>query len=228
MTPYHNISAIVTLVAKDLKAEFRLRRAWPAMLLLGLNMVLLMEVQIELPAQDKQRVVCSMLWLNVFCAGTMALERSIADEREEGCWLALMLYPIPPTVVYFAKMLSNFVSLLLLECLLILAFVIFSDVPLLDHPLQMLLVVTLANVGFVASGVPVSSASAGVSQRAHLLLLMQLPLVTPVILGAAEATRLLVFGDIGEHFWRWIQLLAAFAFLFTIIGTFVFGFVFED
>jgi heme exporter protein B len=228
MTPGHAAKATFWLILKDLAVEFRLRRAWPAMLFLGIVLVICLVLQIDLPGTQRQQVVCGMLWVAVFFAGTLALERSFAGEREEGCWRTLMAYPLSPTSVLVAKMAVNFMALALLECVLVPAFVVFADVPLLARPLPLLVVAALANLGFVAVGVLVSAATAGLSHRSSLLTLLQLPLMTPVILAAAEATRLLSADGLDETEWRWIKLLAAFAVLFVTLGLLVFEFVAEE
>jgi heme exporter protein B len=228
MPTSHAIRAFLWLVAKDLVTEFRVRRAWPAMLLLGLVLVLLVEIQTDLPTWEKHQVVSGLLWLNVVFAGTLALDRSFASEREEGCWRVLLLYPLPPSVLFLAKMAVSFLALVLLECILIPAFVVFSNTPLLARPLPLLLIACLGNLGIASVGALVSGLTTAFSQRGSLLALLLLPLMTPVILGAAEATRLLVMGDLGERWDCWIQLLAAFAVLFTILGILVFPFALED
>ena len=228
MPASHSLRAFWSLVIKDLVGEIRARRAWPAMLLLGLVLVLLLEMQIDLSGEQKNAVICGLFWLDVFFAGTLALERSFAAEREEGCWRALFLYPISPTLVFLAKMAVNFVALLLLEAVLIPAFTVFSGVPLLEQPLPLGLVVVLGNLGFVAVGVLSSALTSHSSHKGGLLALVLLPLVTPVLLGAAEATRLAMLGDLGEQWWGWIQLLAAFSVLFTSLGLLVFHFAIED
>lgn len=228
MTTPHALRAFWSLVVKDLVGEFRGRRVWPAMLLLGLVLVLLLEMQIDLSGEQKNAVICGLLWLDVFFAGILALERSFAAEREEGCWRSLFLYPVSPTIVFGAKMAVNLVALLLLEAVLIPAFTVFSGVPLLDRPLPLGLIVVLGNVGFVAVGVLASALTSHSSHRGGLLALVLLPLVTPVLLGAAEATRLALLGDLSEQWWGWIQLLGAFALLFTSLGMLVFHLAIED
>lgn len=227
MTPGHSLKALAWLVAKDLKGELRVRRAWPGMVLFGMVLVFFLELQLDLPTHEKQQVISGLLWLNVFFAGSLALERSFSSEREEGCWRTLLLYPQSPTIVYVAKMAVNLIALVLLECLLIPAFVVFSNVPLLDHPIPLILVALLGNLGFVAVGVLVTAATAGLSQRGSLLSLLQLPLLTPVILGTAEATRLLVIGNLDGQWWHWVQLLAAFAIIFVTLGILIFEFILE-
>lgn len=224
----HALKSFAWIVLKDLAEEVRGRRAWPAMLLLGLVLVLLLGVQTDLPETQKLQVVSGSLWLAIFFAGTLALECSFVAEREEGCWQTLLLYPVSPGVIFLAKVTINCVALLFLECVLIPVFAVASDTPFLRYPLSLAMVASLGNLGFAAVGVIVSALTAGLSHRGSLLALLLLPLATPVLLAAAEATRLLVLDDVGEQWWRWVQMLVAFIVLFTTLGLLVFEFAIED
>jgi heme exporter protein B len=224
----HAFRAFRVLVIKDLVEELRARRAWPYMLLLGLILVLLVELQLDVPPVEKEHVVCVLLWLDIFFAGTLALDRSFASEREEDCWRTLRLYPLPPPVIFLAKLTVNLFALLLLESILIPAFVIFSNVPLLDRPLLLALVALLANLGFAAVGVLVSALTITLSHRNGLLALLVFPMMTPVLLAAAAATHLLMAPELAGKTWHWIHLLAAFSLMFTTLGLVTFEFTIED
>jgi heme exporter protein B len=215
------------LVHKDLLREVRAPRIWPTMLLLGLVLWLVIEMQLELPRDQKQSVAGGFLWLANFFAGTVALERSFCSEREEGCWQALLLYPVTPGTIFLAKLTVNFLILTALEGVLVPAFVLFSDVPLLQQPWQFLATMFVGNLGFVAAGTLIGALTSGLSQRGGLLVLLLLPLVLPVLIGAAQATRALISADASE--WsRWMQLLSCFSVLFVSLGTILFEFVIED
>ena len=73
-----------------------------------------------------------------------------------------------------------------------------------------------------------SALAGGLRQGTNLLPLLVLPLVIPVVLAAAEATRLTVAGDFSAPWQNWIQLLAAFAAIFTAAGAVLFDFAIED
>jgi len=216
------------LVLRELLVELRVRRAWAAMLVLGLVLVLLVEMQLDLPAAQKQRVVSILLWLDVFFAGILALDRSFTSECEEGCWRALLLYPVAPTIVFSAKVAVMVLALSLLECALLPALAVFSNMPLLERPLSVALLAALANVGFASIAVVAGAVSASLPHKGSLLALLILPLTAPVLLGASEATRLLMLGEWNNIGWRWLQFLAAIAVLFTTLGTLVFAFVVEE
>ena len=216
------------LVSKDLVSEYRSRCVWPVMLLLGVVVALMFSVQMDLPADQQRRMAGSLLWLAIFFAGTLALDRSFAAEREEGCWEGLLLYPVSRSTIYLAKLTVNVLALAALQCVLIPVFVVLSDVPLLAHPWQMVLVAFLGNVGISAVGTLLSALATGIRHSAYLLPLLVLPTVIPVVLAAAEATRLTVEGHFDLEWWRWIQLLGAFAIVFVSVGIALFDFAVED
>ena len=222
------IKSLGWLVHKDLMRELRAHSIWPGMLLLGLVLVLLLATQIDLPMEQRGRVVGGLLWLAIFFAGTLAVERSFANERDEGCWQTLTLYPVAPSILFLAKMAVNVASLVILEIVLIPAFIVMTDVPLLARPGAIALVALLGNIGFAAVGTLVGAMTSDLRNRSGLVALLLLPLLMPVILGSAEATSLMLAGEIDQQWWQWIQLLAVFATVFTVIGALAFEFVMED
>jgi heme exporter protein B len=164
---------------------------------------------------------------NIF-AGTVLVERSIASEQEEGCWDALRVYPVSPTAVYLGKTLLNFILLCGLTAVITPLFLLFSGVSLLHSAGHFVLVAALANLGVASLGTLVGSVAIGLRRKGGLVALIQLPLAVPVLLAAGDATRRLAEGDLGRDFWRWAQLLAAFAAMFLTLGVLVFEFLVEE
>ncbi len=216
------------IIHKDLVSECRARRMWPAMLLQGIVVAFVFSVQMNLLPDQRRAMVGSLLWLAIFFAGMLAVDRSFASEREEGCWEGLLLYPVSPAAVYLAKLAVNVVALAALQGVLIPLFVFLSDVPLLAHPWAMLLVALLGNLGIAAIGTLLSALGAGVRQSSNLVVLLVLPMAIPVVLAAAEATRLLTHETVAAEWWRWAQLLGAFAVIFITAGIVLFDYVIED
>jgi heme exporter protein B len=229
MTPFAAYMRNVRcLVRKDLRREWRARMTWPAVVLLGFLVVLTLELQSDFPAEIKHQFVGSLLWLAVFFAGALGLEQSFADEKDNGCWDALRMYPTSPGAIYAAKLLFNFAMLMGVAAVLIPLLAALADAPLLERPPTMLMVAVLANLGLAAIGTLIGGLINGVRRRGNLLVLLLLPLTLPVLLGAGEATRLMIAGDLGAEFWRWIQLLAAFVVMFVTASVLIFDFVMED
>ena len=201
---------------------------WPSVLLFGFVVVAVLSVQMDGPAATHPRIASGMLWLAVFFAGTLSMEHSFAGEREDGCWDALRLYPVAPSIIFIAKLLFNFIVLSGLTVILIPLFAVLCNAPLLSHPGAMLAVTFLANLGLAAAGTLIAALTIGPRKRSHLTALLLLPLVLPVLLGAGDATRLLMAGELDEYFWRWLQLLAAFTVIFITVGVLACDFILED
>lgn len=215
------------LIHKDLVLEYRTRQAWPAMLLLGIIVAVVFNLQMELLPEQRPAAAGALLWLATLFAGLVAIERTCAAEQD-GCWEGLVLYPLPPSLIYLAKLTVNFIALLALLCVLVPLFVALADVPLLRHAWAMLLVAVLGSLGMAAVGTLVSAVTHGLRQRAAVLSLLMLPLLLPLVLAAAEATQLVAEGDLGNEWWRWVQFLGAFAIVFTTLGLVLFGFLLEE
>jgi len=198
------------------------------MLLLGAVVALIFSIQMDLLPDQKQRIVGGLLWLSVFLAGATVFDRSFAAEREDGCWDGMKLLPVSPGTVYLAKLAVNILAVAALECLLVPMFFVLSDLPLLGHAHQMALIAALASPGLAAVGTLVSALAAGCGKSGSLLVLVVLPLVIPVLLAAAECTRLLVENRIDDQWWRWLQLLGAFAVVFVTAGTLLFEYAIEE
>jgi heme exporter protein B len=222
------VASIWWLVHKDLTRELRARSVWPGMLLLGLVLVFLLVTQIDLLTEQTEYALGGLLWLVIFFAGTLALERSFANECDDGCWQTLTLYPVAPSVLFLGKMAVNFASLVILEIVLVPTFIVMTDVPLLARPGAFALVALLGNVGFAAVGTLISAITIELRNRGGLVALLLLPLMLPVVFGSAETTRLMLAGEIDAQWWRWIHLLAVFAIVFTVVGALIFEFVVEE
>jgi heme exporter protein B len=216
------------MIEKDLRSEWRARRAWPSMLLFGIVVAVVFGVQIDPLPQCRPQIAGSLLWLATFFAGMLAIDRSFAAEREEACGQSLQLYPISSARIYFAKLAVNVIAVGVLQAVLIPLFVILCDAPLTAHPWAMLLVAAMGNIGIAAVGTLLSALTSASKRSGSMLALVALPLAVPVLLAAAKATQCLGEERIGAECWRWVQLLTVFSVVFATAGAMLFDFVTED
>jgi heme exporter protein B len=223
-----SIRCLWWLIHKDLVREFRSQQAWPRGLLLGLVLVLLVAAQVDLPVDQRAGAVSGLLWITIFVSATVSIERSFASELEDGCWQALQRYPVSPGIIFLAKTIVNGFTTLMLASVLIPLFVVLTDVPLLARFNLLAATVVLGSLGLAAVGTLVSAVIASIWDGGGLLVLLLLPLATPILLSAAEATRIALSPHADPLWSWWIQLLVAFAFVFTVIGVIVFEFAMEE
>jgi len=216
------------LIYTDLLRELRAQQAWAKSLVFGVVLVFLLSTQIELPTRLQADVIGGLLWLAVFFSGTLVLERSVSSDHERGCSDALLLYPIGAGVLFFSRTFVNFLAVLILEAVLIPLFTALTDVPLLAQPGPMILIAVLSGIGFAAIGTLLGALTAGAPGRGTLLAVLLLPLLTPVLVSAAEATRILLTTDGDPMWWWWVQVLAVFATTFTVVGALAFDFLLEE
>ena len=151
------IAKLWWMVHKDLASEWRARRVWPAMLLFGAVVALVFSVQMDLLPDQRAKIAGGLLWLAIFFAGMPAIDRSLASERDEGCWDALRLYPMPSTLIYLAKLLTNIMALAALECFIVPLFIVLCGVSLDAHPWHVVFIAALGNFGISAVGTLVSA-----------------------------------------------------------------------
>ena len=220
------------ILHKDLVTELRSPGAWLAMVLTGIVVAVIFSVQSDLSAASKQQMVGGSLWMAVFLAGIPMMDRAFAAERENGCWQGLKLMPIAPSAIYLAKIAANVVALTLLECLLIPLFLVLSNIKLASGAWLLAAIAMLTNIALSAVGAAVGSLGLG-RRGGGAMVVLVLPLAIPVLMAAAECTRLVVGGHVGggnvnETFWRWIQLLAAFDAVFVTAGVVLFAVAIEE
>lgn len=217
----HAMHNLCWILHKDLLTELRSRGAWSTMVLTGIVVAVIFSVQSEAAAAYKQQTIGSLLWMAVFLAGIPMMDRGFAIERENGCWDGLRQLPVAGRVIFVAKLMANVLALGILECLLIPLFFVLSSVPLPSGAGALVPVALLANIALASVGTTVGCLGVGRRGGAAMVVLV-LPLVIPVLLAAAECTRLAVAGNAGEVYWRWVQLLAVFDVLFVAAGLMLF------
>ncbi len=222
------VTKVWWIIQKDLICEYRAWRAWPRMLLLGFIVAFLLSYQVTLPSSQLQHVGASLCWLTISFAAVLTLGQSIAMERDDGCWDALLRYPVTPQAIYVAKMFVNGVFVGALQLVVVPFFAVVTDAPWMAHPGKLILVSVLANLGVTSVGTLLGAISAGMNQSQGLLALLLLPLLVPVILAASEATRLIAENHLESVWWHWVQLLGGFAIVYTTAGWTLFEFVMED
>ncbi len=216
------------MVRKDLVSEYRARQVWPAMLMLGTLVSFLFSAQLDGVVEGRSRIVGMLVWLAIYFAGILAMHRTFAMEQEDDCWDALRLYPVTASWIYLAKFTVNFLTLATLQVVVLGLFVVFSNVPLLDHPLRMLTVALLGNVGLTSVGTLLGGVWTENRQGSTMLAFLTLPLAAPVLLAASEATRLVIDQEGGPLWWRWLSFLVVFSIVFVTAGIVLFELLIED
>jgi len=179
--------AVTAVVRKDLQAEFRSRELFSAMLVFSLLIILIFNFALELDLKTRQSVTSGVLWATFAFAGTLGLNRSMAIEKDRGCLDGLLLAPVDRSAIYFGKMISNLVFMLIVEIIVLPVYSILYNINLFQPGL--LLVILLGSIGYVGVGTLLAAMSVQTRTRDILLPILLFPVIIPVLLAAVKASN---------------------------------------
>jgi heme exporter protein B len=171
-----------------------------------------------------------VLWVTLLLATVLAVSRLFAAEREDGALDGVLLAPIDRTAVYLAKASALFLYLVLLELIALPAFAILLLGPDLTQALpELLAIVALADIGLAGVGALVAGLAAETRLREVLVPLLLLPLLVPVLIASAKATKpLLMLNPAATDLGKWLGFMALYDMVFVLLAVAVFDFLLED
>lgn len=221
-------SAILTIAWKDALSEFRSRDTLSSMIIFCLIVVVIFNFMFEPGSNLVREMLPGILWVAITFSGILGLNRSFIYEVDQGCLQGLLLCPVEHYVIYFGKMLGNFLFILLMEIFFLPIMIILFNLSILNIFLPLCLIIFLGTLGFSAVGTLLSAISVNTRAREILLPVLLFPIAIPILLSAVKATsQLLISGSLSEAL-SWIKILTAFDIVFLTLSSLLFEFVVED
>ena len=236
------LSKTTVLIRKDLRVELRARDTLPPMLAFSFAVTLLLAFtlptsgRLEAPTSvvgvgvaPLADVLAGFFWVTVLFAGLVGFARTFEIDQQEGALDVLLLVPLDRTGLFVAKAAANFVSITIVEAVLLPAFAVLFGVELVSSLGPMLMVVLLVNIGFVAIGTLFSALAAGTRSRELILPILALPALVPVFIAGLElSSDLFLGGGLGAVTERgWFGILLAFDVIMTTAGALAFEFAID-
>jgi len=225
MSYLRKISAILW---KDIVAELRTKEMFSAMFVFAVLVVVVFTFAFDLRVSGERvrQVAPGALWVAFAFAGVLGLNRAFILEKDRGCLDGLLLAPVDHTAIYFGKMISTVLFMLVVEALMLPVFTAFLGVNLFD--LRLILIMILGTIGFAGVGTILSAMTAQTRTREVLLPILLLPVAAPVLIAAVKATAGILDGLTMSEIARWWQLLIAFDLVFPAIAFMTFDFVVKE
>jgi heme exporter protein B len=225
------LPAMWAVVWKDLQIEGRTRQTVSIMVMFSLVATVMFNFALGLDLDAARNVATGLLWATILLAGTLGLTRSLAIERENQSFDALLIAPVERHAIYLGKVIAISLFTLLLEAILVVLFTIFFNKPFWQPPV--LLILLLGTIGYIAAGVLVTSMTVQARSRDVLLPVLLLPLSLPLVLPAAEAVALYMsFTPPDAPTWTEVQspilLVLAYDLLMIMVGVFTYHYVVES
>ena len=218
---------IAAIVKKDILMEVRTKQVINAALLFAVLFVVVFSFTMEIGSNMEQKLSGGIFWVSVAFAGILSFNKTIGSETDNGSFEALMLAPVDKSAVFFGKVISNMLFLLLVEVILIPLFLVFYNVFIISHPL-MAAVIILSTYAYSLIGTLFSIISVRTSSKEIMMPVLFLPFMVPVIIAAVLATNVFILGGQIQFSYNWIKLTAVFDVIFTAIIYGIFSLIIED
>jgi len=223
-----SLVALRAILVKDLRVELRTLQSVPAMALFAVTTFVIFRYGLDRQSLSGG-LAAGVLLATVLFAAIIAVNRLFVAEREEGGFDVIRLAPVDGTALLGAKAAALVIYLVVLETIAVPVFALFflnswGGVP----PLAGVLL--LADLGLAATGVLVSSMAANSRARDLLVPLVLLPLLVPVMIAAAGASRELLAagGPSYDGVAKWLAVLAFYDMTFAAVGFAVYDYLLED
>jgi heme exporter protein B len=220
------LKAVSAIAWKDLAAELRSRELLTAMLVFSTLVILIFYFALDLDTKTRNTITAGVLWVTFAFAGTIGLNRSMAIEKDRGCLDGLLLAPVDRTAIYFGKVISNLVFMLIVEVITLPVYSIFYNVNLFN--LGFIGVILLGSIGYTAVGTILSTMTVQARTRDMLLPILLFPVLIPVLVAAVKASGGFLQGAEMVDILPWLNILIVYDAIFIALAFMVFDFVVEE
>lgn len=201
------------LLVKDVRMELRTRDMIVSM---GVYALLVLTVYGATMSQtgdafDILSVAAGLLWAMIVFTSLLGLNRSFANEVENGCLEGVLLAPISRAAIYLAKMTSNLLFLCVVELIAVPLFFVFflSRAALADTTPYIVLPLLVGSIGIAGVGTFLSTMTMDTRGKDVLLAILFIPVIFPLLYACVSATSVALLGVEGQMVTFWRSLILA-------------------
>ncbi len=217
---------LFVMVRKDFLLEIRSKDVILPVFIFSLLVVVTFNFALESTPNTANLIVPGILWISIIFGAMVGFNRMLLAETEGGAFQGLMASPVGRDVVFFGKVLSNMMFLIVIELILVPIFIVLFNVTI--SPLNMLWISLPALLGISLCGMLFATISINMRAKEVMLPILFLPVVVPIILGAVESTHSIMNGGSLDENFRWIALMIVFDVIYAVLGPASFTMIVED
>ena len=216
----------VLIAWKDILLELRTKDVIGSVIIFAIMVTVVFNFALNVTPQLVNVMAPGILWVSFTFAGIIAMNRTFTVERDHGSLEGVILCPISRDSIYFGKMISALIFLLIMEAVLLLIFAGIFNFQVIS--LNLVVTMGLASIGFASVGTLFAAMSVNTRSREIMLPILFLPVVAPVIIGGVEASIHAVSGNVFGQVLIWWRFLVIFDVVYLVICPWVFHFVLEE
>ena len=217
---------VITIAWKDVLSEMRTKEAISSVLVFALLVIVIFNFAFSANQETMNLVAPGILWVTFAFAGILSLNRAFIMERDESCLEGLMACPVSRETIYVGKLMGSLLFMLVVEAVTLPIFALLFNIAVLSP--QLIAITFLTTVGFAAVGTLFSAMAVNTRAREMVLPILFLPIVTPIIISAVNASELALSSKDWGSLASWLQIIVAFDVIFLVVSYLIFAFVIEE
>lgn len=219
---------VAAIVWKDLLVEVRTRASFYSMLAFATLVLFVFSFAIGPDTPLLKRISAGLVWVAIVFTGLLSLSRTYQAEEAAGGLEGLRMAPGDPRAIYLGKLAGNVILLLAVQAILWPAAAVLFQAELAPHALPLAGVALLGTLGFSITGTFYAALTLHLRAREIMLPLLLIPALVPPLLGAVNATQLLVDGNPFGEAAVWVRLLVAYDVVLFVVCTWIFPVAVEE
>lgn len=211
--------------AKDLRVEMRARNLVGTVVPFSMTLLIAFGLAFGPGVGRLSAIAPGLLWIAIVFSAVLVVRRSFEVEGVNDALETFVLAPVEKAAFFLGKAGSSALQLIVLEGVLAVAAAVLLGLAPDARLLVFVGALQLGTAGLVLTGTLFGLAAQSQRSREALFPLILLPLVTPVIVAAIEASQPRVSPAEARS---WLLLLVAYDVIAAVLGCALFSFLLED
>jgi heme exporter protein B len=221
-------SAILWIARKDLYSEWKTRQMMSTMLIFSGLVIVIFSFAFDPANQSMKAIMPGVLWVTIVFSGILGLNRSFIAEYKNENLSGMMVSPVDPSAIYLGKMIANFIIAVVVEVIAIPLLFILFDFRWMGSLPYFISIILLGTFGFISIGTFLAALSANSRSSEMLLPVILFPIVTPILIGAVQATKIILTNmEKLPTAISWIELITGYDAIFFVLCFLLFEYVLE-
>ncbi len=221
------LSDALAIASKDIRNELKSKQTIGMMVIFSSLVILIFSFAFDPTNNTVKAIIPGLIWVITIFSGLLGLNRSFLLENENASLTGLKVAPIDLSSIYLGKVIANFLFVIITQIISIPVLFILFDYRFTGEWVWFLLIVFIATFGFITVGTFLAALAANAKNSEMLLPVLLLPLLSPLMIAAVQATRIVLGQDGIEDALSWLQLMVGYDLLFFAACFFLFEFLME-
>lgn len=218
----------LTIAGKDLRNELKTKQTIGIMLIFAALVILVFSFAFDPTNNMVKTVIPGLIWVITLFSGLLGLNRSFVSERENHSLTGLRQAPIDSVSIYVGKVIANLVQVIFVQLISIPILFLLFGYRFTGSYFWFIVVVICGTYGFIIIGTFLAALAANAKNSEMLLPVLLLPLLSPLMIAAVQATIAATENETMGDAISWVQLMAGYDLLFTAVCFLLFEYIMED